>query len=76
MGDHVDLAYAWGTMWVIMLTWHIPGELRWSNVAYNIDRAVVTESQEHCDAWSEEFVQTCKDELCSANFKLCMQVAV
>ena len=63
MGDSVD-------------SWHIPVELHWTNVAYNIDRAVVTESQEDCVAWSEEFVQTSKDELCSTNFKLCMQEAV
>ena len=46
------------------------------NVAYNIDKTVVTESRENRVAWSEEFVQTYKDELCSTNFKLCVQEAV
>ena len=63
VGDRVD-------------SWHMPVELRWSNVAYNIDKAVVTESRENRVAWSEEFVQTYKDELCSTNFKLCVQEAV
>ena len=55
VGDRVD-------------SWHMPVELRWSNVAYNIDKTVVTESRENRDAWSEEFVQTYKDELYSTNF--------
>ena len=57
-------------------SWHMPVELRWSNVAYNIDKTVVTESRGNRVAWSEEFVQTYKDELCSTNFKLCVQEAV
>ena len=28
-------------------SWHMPVELRWSNVADNIDKAVVTESREN-----------------------------
>ena len=63
VGDRVD-------------SWHMPVELCWSNVAYNIDKALVTESRENRVAWSEEFVQTYKDKLCSTNFKLCVQKAV
>ena len=42
-------------------------------VAYNTDKAVVTESRENRVARSEEFVQTYKDKLCSTNFKLCVK---
>ena len=44
VGDRVD-------------SWHMPVELRWSNAAYNIDKAVVTESLEDSVARSEEFVR-------------------
>ena len=54
----------------------MPVELRWSSVAYNIDKTVVTESRENRVAWSKEFVQTYKDEICSTNFKLCVQEVV
>ena len=57
-------------------SWHMLVELRWSNVAYNIDKTVVTESRENHDAWSEEFVQTCKDELYSTNFDQLISLCV
>ena len=63
VGDRVD-------------AWHMPVELCWNNVANGIDKPVATESREERIAWSDEFMLTYTDELCSPDFKLCMQEAV
>ena len=55
-------------------SWHMPVELRWSNAAYNIDKAVVTESLE--DSVARSVCRTYKDELCPTNFKFCVHETV
>ena len=54
----------------------MPVELCWNNVAHKIEKPVATESREERIAWSEEFTLTYTDELCSPDFKLCLQEAI
>ena len=54
----------------------MPVELCWNNVAHNIEKPVATESLEERIARSDKFILTYTDELCSPNFKLCVQEAI
>ena len=56
--------------------WYMPVELCWNNVTHNIEKPVSTESREERNAWSDEFMVTYTDELCSPEFKLCVQEAI
>ena len=57
-------------------SWHMPLELCWNNVAHDIEKPVATKSHGECIAWSDEFMVTYTNELCSPDFKLCVQEAI